>query len=107
MPVDDDIELGLMDELKVRVVRDSGHWVYQAMNVGVQCASKTHVLFSNTGDELINHQSLQICLRDTYEKDETSYLFPVSVGWDEDLNSRQISLPGFLSAKRNSYVSHQ
>jgi glycosyltransferase involved in cell wall biosynthesis len=97
-------EIGLEE---IRIFHDSNLGIYPAMNIGLSEARYTHVLFLNTGDLMIGSSELKHCLSVIKGKSQTSYIFPVDVSWNSDLNACLPDLRSFIAGEKDAYVSHQ
>lgn len=91
----------------IRLVHDLGSGVYHAMNLGIENASFSHVLFLNTGDLIMGASQLNDCLLEINQSVGKSLILPVVARWSDAIDKSNPDLFKFISGSQNNYVSHQ
>lgn len=91
----------------IRIVHDFGLGVYHAMNLGIENAIFSHLLFLNTGDLLTGAHQLNDCLLEINQNVDKSLILPVVAPWSDAIDKSHQNLFRFISGSRDSYVSHQ
>ena len=91
----------------LRYVHDKGQGIYQAMSLGVSCASSQYFTFWNAGDELNSVSELSLLLENLESCNATWILTNGHFSWIEYPAPSYENLISFIRQERLGYVSHQ